>query len=118
MKLYRKMSGKIKDWYNNSNKALLIKGARQVGKTHVIRETLEAMGCNYIEINLIAMPEAVKILQEFSSINELIMGLSTLTEKPFVKGETVIFHLPRSEEAVSEYRFFEAYGDKNQISCR
>lgn len=77
--------------YNNSNKALLIKGARQVGKTHVIRETLDAMGCNYVEINLIAIPEAVKILQEFNSINELIMGLSTLTEKPFIKGQTVIF---------------------------
>lgn len=27
----------------------------------------------------------------------------------FMEGETVIFHLPRNEEAVSEYRFFEAY---------
>lgn len=107
MKLYRKMSEKIKDWYNNSNKALLIKGARQVGKTHVIRETLEAMGCNYIEINLIAMPEAVKILQEFSSINELIMGLSTLTEKPFVKGETVIFidEVQKYKEMVTKIKF-------------
>ena len=67
-------------------KPLILKGARQVGKTHVIRATLAAMNCNYIEINLIETPAAVKILQNFTSINELIMGLSTLTEKKFVKG--------------------------------
>ena len=53
MELYRKVSRQIKDWYDNSNKALLIKGARQTGKTHVIRTTLDEMGSNYIEINLI-----------------------------------------------------------------
>ena len=86
MELSRRISKQIKDCYYNSHKALLIKGARQVGKTHVIRATLAAMNCNYIEINLIETPAAVKILQNFTSINELIMGLSTLTEKKFVKG--------------------------------
>lgn len=107
MKLYRKMSKKIRDWYNNSNKALLIKGARQVGKTHVIRETLDVMGCSYVEINLIATPEAVKILQEFNSINELIMGLSTLTEKPFIKGKTVIFidEVQKYKDMVTKIKF-------------
>ena len=86
MELSRRISKQIKDWYYNSHKAVLIKGARQVGKTHVIRATLAAMNCNYIEINLIETPAAVKILQNFTSINELITGLSTLTEKKFVKG--------------------------------
>ncbi|MBQ8802691.1 MAG: ATP-binding protein [Tyzzerella sp.] len=107
MKLYRKISKQIQDWYNNSSKALLIKGARQVGKTHVIRDTLDAMGCNYIEINLIAMPEAVKILQEYNSVNELIMGLSTLTDKPFVKGQTVIFidEVQKYKDMVTKIKF-------------
>ncbi len=32
MELSRRISKQIKDWYYNSHKALLIKGARQVGK--------------------------------------------------------------------------------------
>lgn len=117
MKLHRKISKKIMDWYKNSNKALLIKGARQVGKTHVIRETLDAMKCSYIEINLIANPEAVKILQEFNSINELIMGLSTLTEQPFIKGETVIFidEVQKYKEMVTKIKFLVDEGSFKYI---
>lgn len=117
MELYRKISKKIEDWYKNSNKALLIKGARQVGKTHVIRKTLDKLGCNYIEINLIETPEAINILQEFSSINELIMGLSTLTEKPFVKGETVIFidEIQKYKEMVTKIKFLVDEGDFKYI---
>ena len=35
--LYRKSYEYIKQWYYNSEKALLIDGARQVGKTTLIR---------------------------------------------------------------------------------
>ena len=112
MELSRRISKQIKDWYYNSHKALLIKGARQVGKTHVIRATLAAMNCNYIEINLIETPAAVKILQNFTSINELIMGLSTLTEKKFVKGQTVIFidEVQKYKDMVTKIKFLVEEG--------
>ena len=35
--MYRKDSAFIADWINNSNKALLVTGARQIGKTWLIR---------------------------------------------------------------------------------
>lgn len=48
----------ISSW-KNDKKALLIDGARQVGKTYIIRRVLESEGCDYIEFNLIQSPEIV-----------------------------------------------------------
>lgn len=107
MELQRRISERIKDWYNNSNKALLLKGARQVGKTHVVRSTLDKMGCDYIEFNLIQTPEAIKILRDSSTINEMIMGLSTLTDKTFTKGKTVLFidEVQKYKEMITRIKF-------------
>lgn len=107
MELRRKINTKIKDWYQKSNKALLIKGARQVGKTYAIRKTLQELECSVVEINLIKTPEAIKILENFTSLNELIMGLSTLTEVPFEKGKTVIFidEVQKYKEMVTKIKF-------------
>lgn len=61
MELNRKITAEIKKWYFDESKALLIKGARQVGKTHAIRKSLNEIGCNYIEINLIDSPRAIDV---------------------------------------------------------
>ena len=50
--LRRKIEKSIIDWIHNDTKALLIDGARQVGKTYIIRRVLENEGCQYIEFNL------------------------------------------------------------------
>ena len=36
--MYRKIENKIEKWIQSSKNAMLITGARQVGKTHIIRE--------------------------------------------------------------------------------
>jgi hypothetical protein len=83
----------------------------------VIRTTLETIGCDYIEINLIETPAAIKILQDFTSVNELIMGLSTLTDKPMVKGETVIFidEVQKYKEMVTKIKFLVDEGSFRYI---
>ena len=91
MELERKISHNIIKWYKESNNALLIKGARQVGKTYIIRSTLNNLNVNYIEINLIETPSVISLFNSFNTIDELIMGLSIVTDKPIIKGETVIF---------------------------
>ena len=48
--LKRKIINKLVEWKNGcSNKALLIKGARQVGKTTIIRQFAQANYENFIE---------------------------------------------------------------------
>ena len=53
----------------------LVKGARQVGKTHLIRRVLKEEGCDVFEVNLIETPEAVSILQQAGAVDELMIGL-------------------------------------------
>ena len=117
MQLDRKIEKKIEKWINESEKALLVRGARQVGKTHIIRSTLKRMGCRYVELNLIEQPSAVDILRESHTINEIIMGISTLTDEPLVKGETLIFidEVQKYKEMVSKIKFLVDEGSFRYI---
>ena len=51
--MYRKDSVTIKEWLKNSNKALLVTGARQTGKTWLIRDEIEKSSYKKFEINFI-----------------------------------------------------------------
>lgn len=107
MELQRKISQQIESWYRNKKGALLIKGARQVGKTHIIRRTLKELGCQYVEINLIESPQAIGVLENSRNVNELIMGLSTITDSPIEKGKTVIFldEIQKYKEMITKIKF-------------
>lgn len=52
--LYRKRKKDISEWIRNGERALLVEGARQVGKTFLIEECLKESKIPYKEINLIA----------------------------------------------------------------
>ena len=62
--LKRKIEKQIHDWLNNDSKALLIEGARQVGKTYVIRKCLEKAKKDYVEFNLIKQPQIVTLFNK------------------------------------------------------
>ena len=51
--MFRKDSITIEEWIKNSNKALLVTGARQIGKTWLIRDEIEKSGYTKFEINFI-----------------------------------------------------------------
>ena len=51
--LYRKITSKIEGYLRSgSNKMLVVDGARQVGKSYIIRYVGEKMFANFIEINM------------------------------------------------------------------
>lgn len=107
MELKRKCEKRIIDWYNNEKKALLVTGARQVGKTHLIRSTIKKLGKTLIEINLISRPEVISMLDQARSADELVMALSTVTEEPFVPYKTIIFldEIQRYKNIVTKIKF-------------
>jgi len=86
--LYRKIEKKIKEWMKNSRKALLIDGARQVGKTYIIRKVLEDEKCEFVEFNLLKTPALVNLLAKSETVEDMIANLSLFADKPFVKGKT------------------------------
>ena len=105
--LVRKIEKDIIDWIDNDKKALLIEGARQVGKTYIIKKCLEAKEKKYIEFNLVNQPEVVHLLERCTTVDELITNLSLFTNKKFVKGETFIFfdEIQEFKEIVTKVKF-------------
>ena len=106
--LHRKIEKKISDWIKNSNKALLIDGARQVGKTYIIRKVLEDEGCEYVEFNLLKTSALVDLLAKSETVDDMIANLSLFAAKPFVKGKTFIFfdEIQEFKELATKIKFW------------
>lgn len=115
--LKRKIESKIINWINNDKKALLIDGARQVGKTYTIRKVLEENNCDYIEFNLINSKELVTLIDKTSTVDELVTNLSLFTDKPFIKGKTFIFfdEIQEYKEIVTMIKFWVDEGSFRYI---
>lgn len=115
--LVRKIENKIKEWMENDNKALLIDGARQVGKTYIIRKCLKELQKHYIEFNLIEQPEIVTLLNHVTTVAELVSSLSLFTNKRFIKGETILFfdEIQEYKEIVTKIKFWVDEGSFRYI---
>lgn len=90
MVLTRQLTTYLTDYYRTQKNALLLTGARQTGKTYAIRELGKSFQ-SFIEINFIETPEAVNIFRDVNSADEILLRLSALTDRPLVKGNTLIF---------------------------
>ena len=106
--LHRKIEKQITDWIRTGKKALLMDGARQVGKTYIIRTVLETEGCEYIEFNLIQTPEIASLLATSNTVDDMITNLSLFTSKPFVKGKTFLFfdEIQEFKELATKIKFW------------
>lgn len=106
--LNRKIESAVASWIKDDKKALLLDGARQVGKTYIIRKVLKDLGCEYIEFNLIKSPELIKLLAKSESVDDMITNLSLFTDKPFLKGKTFIFidEIQEFKEITAKVKFW------------
>ncbi len=115
--LNRKIENSIAYWIENDKKALLIDGARQVGKTYIIRKVLKEFKCEYIEFNLIQSPELIKLLEKSESVDDMITNLSLFADKPFIKGKTFIFidEIQEFKEITTKVKFWVEEGSFRYI---
>ena len=111
--LNRKIFTKLEEWYKSgSNKAILLTGARQVGKTFIIREFLKRNAKSFVEFNLFEN-DSIKIAFENSkTAEELLLKISTLTKTKLVKNETVIFidEVQFAKEVITKIKFLVEEG--------
>ena len=105
--LKRKIEKDILRWLEDSEKALLIYGVRQAGKTFIIRECLKLANCDYIEFNLIRQPEIVDILDKAAGIDDLILKLSLYSNQKIIPEKTIFFfdEIQRYKEIVTRIKF-------------
>lgn len=91
--LYRKIEKVIEDHLrSNSNKIMLINGARQVGKTYIIRCVGQKMFKNFIEINMVEDYSRNRIFENIKTVDDLYFNLSVMAgDKMEEYDNTLIF---------------------------
>ncbi len=105
--MYRKYSETIKEWINNSNKALLVTGARQIGKTWLIRDEVQKSRYTMFEINFIDQPDMVNYLNAQISADEFLIKLKMIMPENCKTHETIVFfdEIQKCPEIVTKIKF-------------
>ena len=90
--LKRKIFNTIEEWKNTKNQeCLLIKGARQVGKTFIVDEFAKKYS-SYIKLNFIENPELKEIFDGDISATEIYKRISLkVLNVEFIENDTLIF---------------------------
>ena len=81
----------IDNHYANNRSALLLTGARQVGKTFAIRRYAEKHDLNLVEINFYEDENARSIFDKAKNVKDVLLRLSAYISQPLIKGKTLIF---------------------------
>ena len=114
--LKRKIDSFIRQFFRRSKNALLITGARQIGKTFSVRE----FGKNFksfVEINFVENQDAVEIFRTAKSSSDILLRLSAMTDTPLIKGETLIFfdEVQKCPEIVTAIKFLVEEGSYRYV---
>lgn len=114
--LKRKIDDYITNFYSNTNKALLVTGARQIGKTFSIRQ-FGSRFKSFIEINFVENPDAIGLFKGAKNCDDILLRLSTITTVPLIKGETLIFfdEVQKCPDIVSAIKFLVDEGSYRYI---
>ena len=91
--LFRKIENYIENHLqSNTNKILIVDGARQIGKSFIIRHVGQKLYENYIEINMEADKLGNKLFAEAKTVNDFYLALSVIAgDRMKEKSDTLIF---------------------------
>ena len=116
--LERRIEQEIRDFLKSDRKeALMVTGARQVGKTYIIRECAKEIYKNIVEINFVENQQAVKLFENITGSKDILLRLSALTDVPMIPGETLIFfdEVQECPEIVTAIKFLVEDGQYRYI---
>lgn len=91
--LYRKFATELEDFLlHEQNKILLVNGARQIGKSYLIRYVGKKLFKHYVEINLKADQESNRIFAEVHSKEDFYLQLGAIAGNELgKKDDTLVF---------------------------
>ena len=98
----------LENWLQDPDRVpLLLVGARQVGKTWVIREFCESSGRDYVTLNFESSPSLASVFRDSLEPREILRGLSALLGKK-ITAETILFfdEIQKCEEAITSLKYF------------
>lgn len=105
--MYRNDAASIREWLENSDKALLVTGARQTGKTWLIRDEIAKSSYSGFEINFIDRPDLAEYLNVNVSAEDFILRLKMIMPEDCRPGKTVVFfdEIQKCPEIVTKIKF-------------
>lgn len=91
--LYRKFAAHLEDFLRNEpRKIMLVNGARQIGKSYLIRHVGNKLFKNYVEINLNADKEGSGIFASVRSVEEFFLQLGAIAGNRLGnRDDTIVF---------------------------
>ncbi len=115
--IIRQAKKMVTDWILYGKEALLLTGARQIGKTYLIRQCLQENKISYLELNFIERPELIELFSGAQDTKDLLMRLSLVSDKTLEKGKTIIFldEVQEYKDIVTKIKFLVEEGSYRYI---
>lgn len=91
--LERKIQLTLKEYFNSEqNKVLIIDGARQIGKSYIIRHEGKAFFPNFVEVNMISDRDGARIFAGVKGVEDFYVRLSSFAGRKLgTKKDTLVF---------------------------
>jgi hypothetical protein len=107
--MYRTLLPILLSWKEDPfRKPLLLRGARQVGKSYLVERELGPKFDNVVSINFEHRPQFGSLFTEDLDPQRILRGIEALTGKKILPGRTLLFldELQECPEAISALRYF------------
>jgi predicted AAA+ superfamily ATPase len=104
----REITTNLENWLAGQHrKPVIIRGARQVGKTWIVRELASSCGLNLVEINFERYPEFAELFHE-KSPQKVLAALERMTGKRIDKSSSLLFldEIQKAPHAFANLRWF------------
>lgn len=89
--MHRLAEERLKFWLSGSRNALLIEGARQVGKTYLVHQFIQERKVPSLELNFLLQKDYLNALKRATSIKDMVRLFSLFSSEQLIKGESIIF---------------------------
>lgn len=120
MYIERPIDTLLLEWKNSANrKPLLLRGARQVGKSWAVEHLGETFDY-FIEVNFEKRPEMLGVFQKIHDVHELAATLGMYYNTPVIPGRTLLFldEIQKSADAIqSLWSFKEDYKELHVVAA-
>ena len=120
MYIERSIDKLLLEWKNSDcRKPLLLRGARQVGKSWAVEHLGETFDY-FIEVNFEKRPEMLDVFQKIHDVHELTANLSIYYSTPVIPGRTLLFldEIQKSPDAIqSLWSFKEDYPELHVVAA-
>jgi len=107
--MHRDISQALFDWKNSQiRNPLILRGARQVGKTYIVDEFARTHFINCVKINLEETPELKKLFFN-NDVIRIVSELSIMLNEDIDEGKTLLFidEIQTCPEAILSLRYFK-----------